>query len=389
MNKLHRVLVGAVLLFALTLVLSAQTSTISIQSLHSASADDLSVMLETIGETTPLPAESVPSSGTFWSVQHPYWPPMPGNINNLPVWDLGSGVYLLADQDFDYVALEQQNMTLNLLARESGLEADSDAGAGYSGYTVPTNGLWLQIMGVSNSVAWFNLYNATDQVYAIWSTTNLLASWNVETEVWPTNPVVMPFTVLTLERQNLFVQAEDWTGVTENGNTTPDWWFWEYFGTVALSDTNLDSQGNTLPLSLIVNNEGGWGFNIYYSTYSVAQANQIPNSQLQTNSFFESFDDSTLYDPNAGSAEAAKASVREKVLSDGIPALSNPAGGNSLGINFGVPNADRNMNGYKGLYRDGLWPDEFDRWRHSDIVNVAYPFNHAVFIQIITDGGLK
>ena len=34
--------------------------------------------------------------------------------------------------------------------------------------------------------------------------------------------------------------------MTENGNTTPDWWFWEYFGTVALSDTNLDSQGNTL-----------------------------------------------------------------------------------------------------------------------------------------------
>ncbi len=35
--------------------------------------------------------------------------------------------------------------------------------------------------------------------------------------------------------------------MTENGNTTPDWWFWEYFGTVTLSDTNLDSTGaNTL-----------------------------------------------------------------------------------------------------------------------------------------------
>jgi hypothetical protein len=65
-------------------------------------------------------------------------------------------------------------------------------------------------------------------------------------EVWPTNGAVMPFTVPTLGRANLFMQAEDWTGVTENGNTTPDWWFWKYFGTVALSDTNLDSQGNTL-----------------------------------------------------------------------------------------------------------------------------------------------
>ena len=34
--------------------------------------------------------------------------------------------------------------------------------------------------------------------------------------------------------------------MTENGNTTPDWWFWEYFGTVGCRTTNLDSQGNTL-----------------------------------------------------------------------------------------------------------------------------------------------
>ena len=61
--------------------------------------------------------------------------------------------------------------------------------------------------GVSNGAAWFNLYNATNQIYAIWSTTNLLANWNVETELWPTNATVMPFTVPTLEGQNLFVQA--------------------------------------------------------------------------------------------------------------------------------------------------------------------------------------
>jgi len=56
----------------------------------------------------------------------------------------------------------------------------------------------------------------------------------------------MPFIVSESGRTNLFIWAQDWTGVTENGNTTPDWWFWEYFGTTALSDTNLDSQGNTL-----------------------------------------------------------------------------------------------------------------------------------------------
>jgi hypothetical protein len=58
----------------------------------------------------------------------------------------------------------------------------------------------LEPTGVSNGQAYLNLHNATNQVYAIWSTTNLLVGWNVETEVWPTNGVVMPFTVPTLDR---------------------------------------------------------------------------------------------------------------------------------------------------------------------------------------------
>jgi hypothetical protein len=48
----------------------------------------------------------------------------------------------------------------------------------------------------------------------------------VETEVWPTNgtviPTVTPFTVQNFNRQNLFLRAEDWTGITSNGNTTPE-----------------------------------------------------------------------------------------------------------------------------------------------------------------------
>src|SRR5208282_3183756 len=122
-----------------------------------------------------------------------------------------------------------------------------------SSYSIDTNGLWLEITNVSNGWSYLNLHNGTNQVYAIWSTTDLsipFSNWQVETEVWPTNgtiiPTVMPFTVQNLSRQDLFLRAEDWTGVTENGNTTPDWWFWLYYGATALSDTNLDSQGNTL-----------------------------------------------------------------------------------------------------------------------------------------------
>ena len=106
--------------------------------------------------------------------------------------------------------------------------------------------MWLEPTGVSNGQAYLNLHNSTNQVYAIWSTTDLLANWNVETEVWPTNQELMPFTVPTLERQNLFVRAEDWTGVDSDGDGIPDWWIWKYFGDLSENATNLDSQGNTL-----------------------------------------------------------------------------------------------------------------------------------------------
>ncbi|MGD0207024.1 MAG: hypothetical protein ABSC89_05390 [Verrucomicrobiota bacterium] len=136
-----------------------------------------------------------------------------------------------------------------------GGDGSGDGGDGYSpmfssSYSINTNGLWLEITNVSNGWSYLNLHNGTNQVYALWSATNLLTGWQVEREVWPTNgtviPTVTPFLVQNLNRQNLFLRAEDWTGITENGNTTPDWWFWLYFGTTALSDTNLDSQGYTL-----------------------------------------------------------------------------------------------------------------------------------------------
>ncbi|HLX68017.1 MAG TPA: alpha/beta hydrolase, partial [Verrucomicrobiae bacterium] len=115
-------------------------------------------------------------------------------------------------------------------------------------FSPATESLWLQINATSNGFAYLTLNGATNEVYEVWSKTDLtLTNWTVESEVWPTNPATMPFTVPLLDRTNaLFIWARDWTGVTENGNATPDWWFWQYFGTLALSDTNMDSQGNTL-----------------------------------------------------------------------------------------------------------------------------------------------
>jgi hypothetical protein len=142
-------------------------------------------------------------------------------------------------------------------------------------------------------------------------------------------------------------------------------------------------------VSLLANGEAGWGRNSLglngYSQYTIEQANKIPDSKLRTNSFFGWFDDTKLYTPGGGS-DAASYNLRSQILGDGIPALSNPAGANALGL--AVFN-DRNMNNNKGLFEEGLWPDDKNRWRHSDVIQVAYPFNHAIFNQLINDGGLR
>ena len=67
----------------------------------------------------------------------------------------------------------------------------------------------------------------------------------METELWPTpdQTNVLPFTVANLDRQNLFVRAEDWTGVDSNGDGIPDWWEFKYFGYVGI-DPNADPDGD-------------------------------------------------------------------------------------------------------------------------------------------------
>ena len=127
--------------------------------------------------------------------------------------------------------------------------------------------------------------------------------------------------------------------------------------------------------SLVANSEAGWGFNSFYGNLTTNQANAL-TVELRTNSFFKPFDDSNLYNPSNGSTEAVKSTVREKVLADGIPALSNAAGGPD-GANL---SGAYNMSPSSGV----PWPrlGSNRRCLHSDIKNIAYPYNYYVFQNI-------
>ena len=251
----------------------------------------------------------LPVGGTFWlvttnGITAPS-PCPPGNLSDFPVYAMADGIFLVDETGGQVMTNENANTVESALAAQAdavtGLinqiqdaqDAQSDGGltlsagrgagmammmASFSSMMTPaynTNGLWLEITNVANGWSYFNLHNGTNFVYAILSTTSLAGgSWNIETELFPTldQTNVMPFAVQNSGRQTLLVKAMDWTGVTENGNTVPDWWLWEYYGTTALSDSSLDSQGNRLDYDYT------YGLDPNIITFSLAVTNNYVNS---------------------------------------------------------------------------------------------------------------
>jgi hypothetical protein len=246
---------------------------------------------------TQLSPEVLPISGTYWVVEAngvmPPFPGLPPQFCNCPTWEIADGIYLVdgtggvvattppllrrtqsavssagavaaaadaeGNQIADLIERVQDAQMLQMTATMMGIPMPGDGGgdggggdytgSGFVEYSFDHTLLWLEITNVSNGQTFANLHNGTNQVYSIWSTTNLAttpASWQVETELWPTDTNCQPFSLQNLDRQNLFLRAEDWTGVDSDGDGVPDWWIWQYFHTLGLNATNLDSLGNSL-----------------------------------------------------------------------------------------------------------------------------------------------
>ena len=218
--------------------------------------------LAAIIETAPIPADELPPVGMFYlASEGSNAAPLPGSLG-LAAWDLGDGNYLV--NDLDGITSSSASTSLRLSSQSgmslmmNALDEPPSPGTGTNGgdtnlfsYTNHTNGLWLEANGLANGYLTGNLHNATNYVYALLSKTNLSQSgWTTEAELFPgANTTSAPFSIPWLGRENVFLQAMDWSGVTHSGNTVPDWWLYYYFGTNGLStltDSSTDSQGNTL-----------------------------------------------------------------------------------------------------------------------------------------------
>ena len=142
---------------------------------------------------------------------------------------------------------------------------------------------------------------------------------------------------------------------------------------------------------------GGWKFNSAYATNGVqmpnSQATLLPNSQLQTNAFFDvtssSFGNADLALFGTSGSSYAKTN-QNRILSDAIPALTLPVGANPItGVGIVAGNTDMQTleNGWPA--GRALNPAEANKWHHSDFHEVAYTFTHQLFDNIVTLGGLK
>ena len=275
-------LLGAGLYVSLNLLHAAPLS-VSAQPVQSSGVDSaappdsiVQVTAEAQGLEPVSPAD-LPPGGTFWMVTADgVAAPMPclPNNPNLPVYAITTNGQYLVDATGGQVAtapapaglrasssmvnsalLAQSATVANLISQvqaEQTNQSQTLSLSRSSGMSSPMlllsnpNVLWLEITNYDGNFAYLNLHNGTNLVYAIWSSTNLLTGWQVETELWPANATVYPFAVPTLNRDNLFLRAEDWTGIDSNGDGVPDWWIWLYYGNLIETATNLDAAGHTL-----------------------------------------------------------------------------------------------------------------------------------------------
>ena len=172
-------------------------SATNIRTLASLSDAQLEQLLTVLATTPTISPDALPHGGVggnYYSLAHPNWPPLPGDIYQVPVWSLGSdsgyGYYLLDDVDYFAAANTGSGMRAMDVSDPpspgDGSDTNSDGGyysSGFQAQVFTTNDLWLQMVGTTNTGTSMTAYlvintpwNITNGVYDLFATTNLAPS---------------------------------------------------------------------------------------------------------------------------------------------------------------------------------------------------------------------
>ena len=195
-----------------------------------------------------VPSNSVPKTGTFWSIQLTNYPPLPFSpFPELDVysWSDTPGRYCYDDRAVDYVALREQReleRALRRLEGQYGLSSpegvDADNGLpGGPGATYAEGSLWLSIAPLTNGAAPLTIHGTTPEwLYEIQSRLTLTnTGWASEGGVLgAANQDRTPMAVEVGERTNsLFLRAVAWGEC--DGYGTPWAWYVQH-GLYPLAD---------------------------------------------------------------------------------------------------------------------------------------------------------
>jgi len=122
------------------------------------------------------------TAANYYSMQNPDWPPMPVAPFDVPVYDLGGGMFAYDDLDVDYVQLRAARRQA-LMDSESGPpwpEEGEGEGGGESGppaYSFSTNDLWVEIILVTNKSVSLVIHAPDTNVYDLYRTFELIGNY--------------------------------------------------------------------------------------------------------------------------------------------------------------------------------------------------------------------
>ena len=221
---------GLILAHAQETATSATTSIVpqspaNLRSIESYSDAQLEQLLNLLAATPLIWPTNLPHNGmggTYWSLAHPNWPPLPGTFGT-PVWNL-------TPRSTSFSAMSSSSDSSSSFYLLDDVDYPPSPGDGGTNVYIPsfqqmvlptTNDLWLEITGTTNTGTSITAYitihppwNITNGVWDIFATTNLAPT------AW----------------QWVFRSAPGQTNVTITGLAYPN----EFFNAASTDDTDGD-----------------------------------------------------------------------------------------------------------------------------------------------------